>query len=136
MNKVGWSVGAAAATWIGLGYVYRGAEYAAAGPVELETDVMRAILTIAAFFVPMVVGKFNPKLGELLKKLFERFLPDMVSSAPVSSMADELAKLNEIAVHCAESGDEDGVKRCCDLHKHLLESVAKKKVQWDPVQTC
>lgn len=121
MNKIGLAVGCAAAAFFATGYAYQGAEAAAVGPLQIDTEAMQAILTIIAFFVPMIVSQFSPTLGALLKKLFDQFLP---KPAGDSSLSDLLRNVNEVGTALAARGDKAGVKCCCDLHDHLLNQAA------------
>lgn len=121
MNKVGLGVGLAAVVYISTGYVYRGAEYAAIGPIQIDTDAVKAILTIIAFFVPMIVSQFSPALGVLLKKIFDQFLSKSVTE---QSLVDLLDHVNGIGTVLAARGDKIGVKHCCNLHDHLLNRAA------------
>lgn len=138
MNKVGMGAACAAATYIGLGYLYKGADFAAVGPVEIDAGVMQAILSVLSFFVPailsVVTSKF-PALGEILSKIWAAFSNQTPAPVAASPLTDLLDDVNRISTVLAMRGDAAGVKCVCHLHDHLLNQTTVENTPEKPDAT-
>ena len=120
MKHAGLGAAAAGLTFLATQTAYRDA-FAVVIPwldIELPTEVARALLMLAAFFIPSVIAVWSPGLAGIVKDLLDKLLPNL--SPDPEPLTDMLPGVAAIATELAMRGDADGVKCCNHLHEHLL----------------
>ena len=119
MNFLTKAITAAAVAFSGMTLIYGDAEYAAVGPVSVQTDMLMKIVPVLAAVVWPVLSKKWPVIASTLSlalRMIQYRNPEI---------ANLLSNVDSLTVHAKSNGDDAMAKNCEEIRAKLIERVQK-----------